>query len=307
MGYLIDGFPQVALSPITHRFKSHSTEMQPIFRDSTFRRPTHFHLKRGLQAMSDEIEYPSGFGMKDIIAWGSTGLVLLDAASNTVIKSPLDREQSPFILREQEIYERFSDCGGHPRILSYHGIFESGIRLEYAPNYDLWSYLRKHKDRVGVAQKLLWATQILEALCIVHDAGVIHGDVTLQNIFLDENLNIKLADFAIDGSPLLIGVTASHHCPGDALFVKGDIFAFGSDLYEMVTGSVPYEGLESEVISDNYNKGLYPEIESLEDIGKVISNCWNGQYFDCRAVIKDLESQTRISPGDSQLLHSTLN
>ena len=34
--------------------------------------------------MSDEIEYPPGFGLKDVVAWGTTGLVVVDKSSETI-------------------------------------------------------------------------------------------------------------------------------------------------------------------------------------------------------------------------------
>lgn len=95
-------------------------------------------------------------------------------------------------------------------------------------------------------KQLRWATQIAEALKFVHDAGIIHGDLTSANIFLDANLNPKVADFAgssIDGSPLLVVVTESHEYPGPLLSIKADLFALDSVFYEIMTGYPPYKGL----------------------------------------------------------------
>lgn len=145
----------------------------------------------------DEIKYPSGFGYSDVVGWGTTGLVVLDKSSETIIKTPFDSHNEECvrrILREQQVYERFAERGGHKGILSYHGAVESGIRVEFAPNYNLRSYIEE--PDVGLGQRLRWATQIAEAIGFMHKAGVIHGDLTCANILLDENLNAKLADFA---------------------------------------------------------------------------------------------------------------
>jgi serine/threonine protein kinase len=138
------------------------------------------------------------------------------------------------ISKEQQVYERLADCRGHKGILSYHGTFESGIRLQYAPNHSLKSFVKKHD--VDSGQPLRWAAQIIEAVDFIHRAGIIHGDLTCANIFLDENLNAKLAGFArssIDGSLILIAVTASHKYPGPLLSIKGDLIALGSVLYKI--------------------------------------------------------------------------
>jgi serine/threonine protein kinase len=123
---------------------------------------------------------------------------------------------------------------------------------------------------------LRWAVQVAEALDFVHRCGVIHGDVNGFNVLLDRHLNAKLADFAgssLDGSPLLIGVTASHEYPGPLLSAKADIFALGSTLYELMTESRLYAGLSDEMILDCYFKGKFPETESLGTIGGIITKC----------------------------------
>ncbi|KAH9204766.1 hypothetical protein DL95DRAFT_430257 [Leptodontidium sp. 2 PMI_412] len=166
----------------------------------------------------DEIQYPSGFGLKDVVF------------SKTIIKTPLDsfdEERVRLILRERQIYERFAKCGGRKGILSYHGIFESG---------SAW-----------------------KAIDFIHGAGVIHGDLTCENIFLDENLNAKLANFAgssMDGSPLSI--------------------------------VAPYNGLSDEEISTRYSKGEFPNTEFLQAIGGIIRRCWQGRYSGCDSAIRDI-------------------
>ena len=170
--------------------------------------------------MSDEIKYPRGFGLKDVVAWGTTGLVVLDKQSETVIKTPLDEHCSNLILREQKIYERFTQREGHKGILRYYRTVENGIRLEYAPNGNLRSF--NNRNQVDNKQKLQWAVQIAQALSFTHLAGVVHRDLTCQNVLLDAKLNTRLSDFAgssLDSSLLLIAVTANHEYPGPALSV----------------------------------------------------------------------------------------
>lgn len=97
-------------------------------------------LKPRAAQISDEITYPRGLSLKDVLAWGTTGLVVVHKPSKTVIKTPLHEDCSDLILREREIYERFTQLGGHQGILCYHGTLKSGIRLEYAPKGSLRSF-----------------------------------------------------------------------------------------------------------------------------------------------------------------------
>ena len=57
--------------------------------------------------MSDEIHYPTGFSLKDIVSWGNTGMVCLDESSQTVVKSPHGEENEEAIAIERRIYDRF--------------------------------------------------------------------------------------------------------------------------------------------------------------------------------------------------------
>lgn len=240
----------------------------------------------------DEIPFPPGFGVKDIVAWGSTGLVVLDSATQTVIKTPFDPEQDALIQREREIYKRLVERGKHPGTLSYIGeVNGNSIRLEYASNHDMRSYLKQ--QGVDSGTRLGWMIQIADALAFVHDAGIIHGDLTSTNVFLDDKMNARLADFAgssIDSSALLIHVTPSHEYPGNLLSPQGDIFALGSVFYEVTTGKRPYAGLDDHIIRSKFQKGDFPDVSSLGGLGHVIRTCWDGGYEDSKILVKDLET-----------------
>jgi serine/threonine protein kinase len=80
-------------------------------------------------------------------------------------------------------------------------------------------------------QRLRWAIQITNALGFIYSVGVIHGDLTCQNVFLDAQLNAKVGDFSgssLDASPLFVTVAASHAYPREKLSIKADIFSLGS-------------------------------------------------------------------------------
>ncbi|KAL2181224.1 uncharacterized protein P884DRAFT_288474, partial [Thermothelomyces heterothallicus CBS 202.75] len=147
----------------------------------------------------DDIHFPTGFGMKDLVAHGNSGMVLLNRDTPTVIKTPHDEHTREAVARERQIY-----IG----ILCYHGTLESGIRLEYASHGNVGSYLDDHW--ANEKTKVRWAVQLAEALEFVHRCGVIHGDVNGFNVLPDKHLDVKQADFAgssVDGSPLLIAAS----------------------------------------------------------------------------------------------------
>lgn len=252
--------------------------------------------------MDNEIRYPKGFSLDDILAWGSFGLVCLDSSSSTVVKSAHDAQTQPFIDAEKRVYERFDECGGHPGLLKYYGVHDNSIRLQYAPKHDLRSYLQQNGKAIPSRQRQQWALQIAETLVFIHQAGVIHGDLTCNNILLDKELNAKIADFSgssvdISSSPLLVHVTASHAHPVYTGSAKGDLFALGSLLFEIMTGKSPYDTLTDEEIEERYSRGEFPKIDdSLGLIGEVIRGCWKGIYDSGSMLVEHLTGACESSP-----------
>jgi serine/threonine protein kinase len=266
--------------------------------------------------MADLYQFPKEFGQQDIVAWCTTGLVCLDAASKTVIKTPHDDDNCHRVQVEKTIYERFDQRGGHSGLLRYHGPYDSGIRLELAPNWNLSSFLRKHPE-IEIEQRLRWARQATDALCFVHVANVVHGDLTLNIVFFTQDLDIKLEDFggsSLDGSELLVSVHASHRYPGPLLSTDADNFFLGSALYTIKTAKLPYQDLSEEEITALFKEGKFPETDTFRPFGAIIRRSWQVKYKSAVEVFKDIEDMTidtcvrmysdseQISAGASRLL-----
>ena len=252
--------------------------------------------------MSDDLQVPSGFEMKDLVAWGNTGLIFLDKSSCTVVKIPHGPHNSEDMAIERRIYERLNKDGGHDGILRYYGTYESGIRLEYACNHSVWSFLNKRGEKIDMTQRLRWAGQVASALAYAHSKRVIHGDLTWGNILLDADLRARLSDFggsSLDGSPLIVAVAESHMYPGPGPItsIQGDIFALGSTIYEFMTGVSPFDDLEDEEIELRYSKGVFPDTTGLGLIGDVVKQCWTQKYCDCQDIIEDIRGRSSYLQG----------
>lgn len=228
-----------------------------------------------------QIAWPTGFSQKDLVGWGNFGVVCLDASTDTVVKFPHLDEHKEHIQVERAIYKRFEDYGSHVGLLRYFGPYESGLRLQFAENYGLRKYIQDHGSNLPSEQRLRWCQQIANTLAYIHSSGVIHGDLEIGNVFLDKNLNAKVADFAgssLDGSPLLVAVTSSHRYPGPLLSKQADIFALGSTIFELMCGRAPYEGCADKDIKAFFKDSKYPETKGLGPIGNVITGCWQGIF-----------------------------
>lgn len=241
-------------------------------------------------------EYPTGYGPRDIISRGTTGIIVVDRRTQTIIKWPVDARSSFGIQKEKTFYERLNGFGGHEGLLAYcGGVEEFGLRLEYAA----WRDLRSHIRYKGIGSPLTvsWMTQIARALAFVHDAGIIHGSVCLMHVLLDERGNARLGDFAwasMRWGTMIAQIPASHEYPGDRLSVRGDLFAFGSVMYELVTGSEPFVTFTDDEIRARFSNGIFPDVRSLGALGTIITRCWAATYDNAKEVVGNLEGKENL-------------
>ncbi|WP_075089864.1 serine/threonine-protein kinase [Verrucomicrobium spinosum] len=159
-------------------------------------------------------------------------------------------------LREARILAKLS----HRHIVSIYdyGEIPGGGSMFYAMEYVKGTNLRHlmRKGEMTPRQMLTIVTQICDALQYSHHKGVIHRDVKPANILIDEQGNVKVADFGLakklgldaDGQ----GLTSASDALGTPDYIapeamtrdqhvdhRADIYSLGVMLYEMLTGSVP--------------------------------------------------------------------
>jgi len=108
-------------------------------------------------------------------------------------------------------------------------------------------------DKIDLATTARIIGQVAEALDFAHSRDVIHRDLKPSNILLDERGNAFLTDFGIAkmlGSNTQVtqsGVVGTpsymspEQCQGKALGPPSDVYALGAILFEVLTGTVPYE------------------------------------------------------------------
>jgi len=170
---------------------------------------------------------------------------------------------------DQEFVERFrreaSSAAGlsHPNVVA---VFDRGewdgtyyIAMEYLPGRSLKSVVREHgaldpNDAIDIVIQILLATRF------AHRRGIIHRDIKPHNVILDEEGRAKVTDFGIAragaSDMTLTGSimgTAQYLSPeqaqGHAVTESSDLYAVGVVLYELLTGSVPFEGESAVTIA----------------------------------------------------------
>lgn len=227
-----------------------------------------------------------------------------DTASYSARGQKYRREIREASLRGLEVEKKILETiGSHERVIRFKGSHEHGLLLEYMPNGSVDKYLRLDPE-TSLNQRLKWSLQAAEGVAFIHSKNVIHCDITLGNLLLDPNLDIKLSDFegkllSPDGKVVLDGgaqvniLSSMPRDDPDYCDQKTDIFALGTAIYSMITGHRLFPDLdpidEEEEVRRRFNSAEFPVLEAGQG-GDVIRKCWTGGYMLAAEVVSDLQS-----------------
>ncbi|XP_028601353.2 NUAK family SNF1-like kinase 1 isoform X2 [Podarcis muralis] len=140
-----------------------------------------------------------------------------------------DEQDMVHIRREIEIMSSLS----HPHIITIYEVFENKdkivIIMEYASKGELYDYISERR-RLNERETRHFFRQIVSAVHYCHKNGVVHRDLKLENILLDDNCNIKV-----------------------------DSWALGVLLYTLVYGTMPFDGFDHKNLIRQISSGEYRE------------------------------------------------
>jgi serine/threonine protein kinase len=239
----------------------------------------------------DILSLPPGISSKDIIGWGTSGVCFRYPGEDKVIKIPLSiAEEGDRCKIEEKVYERLQLLPNRPAsILTYYGRTKYGIKLAFARH----GSIRQYRENEGqISERLLykWALQAAEALSFCHSIAILHSDFSCNNCFIDASLDLHVADFSgssIDNKSPLVFYSSSHRrpCKDPVATVQTEIFAFGSFLYELATGTEP--------AASDRGLQVYPDVTHIE-FGEIALACWNGQFHDMLQVSQKIREESSL-------------
>jgi len=169
----------------------------------------------------------------------------------------------------------------HPNIVEFKAVFQDTnyvyIILEYCPHGSVLEHFRKNNPYTEeYISKVLF--QILTGVDYLHKKLIIHRDIKLQNLLLDENNGIKIADFGLSAKLETIDDKRNTICgtPGylppeiveksaQGHSISVDIWAIGVCAFLMLTGKHPFNASDKKITFKNISEVNYswPEKNSL--------------------------------------------
>lgn len=199
------------------------------------------------------------------IGRGGMGVVYL-ARDTRLHRDVALKALSPHLLSDAKQQERFrrearaAASISHPGVATIYALEEVGghfyIISEYVPGENLTT--RTRGVRLPLAEVLQVALKIGEGLASAHDKGVVHRDLKPNNVICTREGHPKIIDFGLARIPgadpieqrltdtgQLLGSPAymsPEQLQGDNVDFRTDIFSFGILLYELVSGTHPFEG-----------------------------------------------------------------
>ncbi len=160
-------------------------------------------------------------------------------------------------LEEAKTLSRFND---HPGIVSIIDFFHENntayIVMEYIDGITLKEYLQRKGGKLSLEQTLEIIAPVLDALREVHGAGILHRDISPENIYITATRQVKLLDFGAarhamgEASKSLSVILKPGYAPEEQYRSRGkqgpwtDIYAVAATIYHCVTGVLPPDSLD---------------------------------------------------------------
>ncbi|KAI2656546.1 hypothetical protein H4Q32_013504 [Labeo rohita] len=217
------------------------------------------------------------------------GAAYVSAGHLLVMMFSLDDENLKKIFREVQIMKMLR----HPHIIRLYQVMETERMIylvtEYASGGEIFDHLVAH-GRMAEKDARRKFKQIVAAVYFCHCRNIVHRDLKAENLLLDHNLNIKIADFGFSNlfsrGQLLKTWCGSPPYAAPELFEgkeydgpKVDIWSLGVVLYVLVCGALPFDGstlqnLRARVLSGKFRIPFFIRRLSMEQICK---NKWMRQ------------------------------
>lgn len=229
------------------------------------------------------------FRMLSVLGRGHFGKVILSQYKNTgeyfAIKALkkgdiISRDEVESLLSEKRIFE-VANTMRHPFLVNLFACFQTDQHvcfvMEYAAGGDLMMHI--HTDVFAEARAVFYAACVVLGLQYLHESKIIYRDLKLDNLLLDTEGYVKIADFGLCKEGMGFGDRTGTFC-GTPEFLAPEVltetsytravdwWGLGVLIFEMLVGESPFPGDDEEEVFDSIvnDEVRYPRFLSLEAI-----------------------------------------
>uniref|UniRef100_A0A672HWI0 MAP/microtubule affinity-regulating kinase 3 n=1 Tax=Salarias fasciatus TaxID=181472 RepID=A0A672HWI0_SALFA len=231
--------------------------------------------RNSIALCSDEHPHIGNYRLLKTIGKGNFAKVKLarhiltgrEVAIKIIDKTQLNPTSLQKLFREVRIMKTLN----HPNIVQLFEVIETEktlyLIMEYASGGEVFDYLVAH-GRMKEKEARAKFRQIVSAVHYCHQKNIVHRDLKAENLLLDADSNIKIADFGFSneftagnkldtfcGSPPYAAPELFQGKKYDGPEV--DIWSLGVILYTLVSGSLPFDGQNLKELRERVLRGKY--------------------------------------------------
>jgi len=170
----------------------------------------------------------------------------------------------------------------HPHIIRLYEVIDTPtdifLVIEYVSNGELFDYIVS-KGRLSADEARNFFHQIISGVEYCHFQKVVHRDLKPENLLLDENLNIKIADFGLsnlmrDGDFLRTSCGSPNYAAPEVISghlyagPEVDVWSCGVILYALLCGSLPFDDESIPSLFKKIKSGMYSLPTHLSQLAK---------------------------------------